>query len=131
MTTLIYNPDGTIKNFVSSIEGLELQPGETTLESPLSFAEYAARFSLSHNGQTCQTVFAHVGDAPVEIEVSAPGQSTVDVDVNGQVQTVPLSNGRGILAIPTDTPGPIPLAPADRRTFCAAGDGSLLVVLSA
>ncbi len=129
MIHVIYDQNGVIKYYVESIEGLELQPGETLEEINVTFEEFAARFTLSHNGQTCLIVYAHVGDPAVEIAVTAPGYSAASVDVNGQPQTVPLINGAGTLIIPTTAPGRFTLAPTDRHAFCAAGNGSLLVVI--
>jgi len=130
MTYIIFNPDGTIKSFAESNEGAVLEPGEACTESPLSFQEVAALFELSHNGQTCQTVYAHVGDPAVEVTVRAPGQTTVEVGVNGTAQTVQLTNGAGTLTLPTTAPIAYALAPADRHKFCIAGAGSLCIIVS-
>ncbi len=129
MTYVIYNPDGTIKTFMDTIADVPLAPGETVEQSELSFADYAARFVLSHNGQESQTVFAHVGEAAVVIDVSVPGVETVSVDVNDQAQFVSLINGRGSLTITADTPGSFTLAPSDRHKYSKAGSGSLLVIV--
>jgi hypothetical protein len=129
MINVIYDPSGEIRYYVESTEGLILEPGETIQEINVTFEEFAARFTLSHKGQTCQTVYAHAGDPPVEINVTAPGYASASVDVNGQAQTIPLTNGAGTLFIPTSAPGRFALAPTDRRAFCAAGNGSILVVI--
>lgn len=129
MISIIYNPDGSIKTFAEDVSDLQLLPGETVGELPVTFEEYAARFVLSHNGQPCQTVFARVGDAPVQVQVSAPGFTSVAVDVNGTPQTVELTNGTGTLTLPTDAPGRFALSPTDSTAFCRAGWGSLLVVI--
>jgi hypothetical protein len=131
MTYIVHNPDGTIKTFMDTIADLPLAPGETVEQSNLSFEDYAALFVLSHNGQECQTVYVHVGDAPVLIDVSVPGVETVSVDVNDQAQFVSLTNGRGSLTITTETPGAFTLAPSDRRTYSKAGSGSLIVIVQA
>jgi len=129
MTYILYNPDHTIKTFMDFIADVPLQPGESFTRSPLTFEQYSKLFELSHNGITAQTVEAHVGDPAVLIEVSAPGQTEVDVSINGQAQAIPLTDGRGSITIPTDQPGRFTLTPADRQRFCAAGSGSLLVIV--
>lgn len=129
MISIVYNSDGTIKTFAEDVSDLQLLPGETVAELPLTFEEFASRFVLSHNGQPCQTVFARVGDAPVQVQVSAPGFSSVAVDVNGTPQTVELINGTGTLTLPTDAPCRFSLTPADSIALCRAGCGSLLVVV--
>lgn len=129
MISIIYNPDGSIKTFAENVADVQLQPGEKVEDLPVTFEEFAARFVLSHNGMPCQTVYAHVGDAPVQVQVSAPGFSSVAVDVNGTPQTVELTNGTGTLTLPTDAPGRFALSPSDGTAFCRAGWGSLLVVI--
>lgn len=129
MISIIYNPDGTIKTFAEEFSDLQLLAGETTADLPITFEEFAARFVLSHNGQPCLTVYARVGDAPVQVQVSVPDHTSVAVDVNGTPQNVELTNGTGVLILPTDAPGRFSLTPADRVAFCQAGWGSLLVVI--
>jgi hypothetical protein len=127
MTYVLFNPDGTIKSYSQSVEGLVLAPGESYVESSLSMEDYAARFAISHQGMCAATVYAQIGDEPIEVEVSAPGMSTVSVDVNGIPQTVQLTNGRGTILIPTTQAMVFQLSPTDRRTCCAAGNGSINV----
>lgn len=129
MIKVIYNPDGTIKTFFEGDANWQLEDGESLLELPTTFEEYAARFVLSCQGKTCQTIYVPVGAPPVEVQISAPGQASVDVDVNGQAQTVPLSAGVGTLTLPTEAPALFALAPTDRVAFCMAGCGSILVVV--
>jgi len=129
MTYIIYNSDHTIKTFMDYIADVPLAPGETFALTGQAFEEYAARFVLSCKGTSCNTVYAHVGDPALEIDVSAPGQETVAVNVNGEPQTVPLTDGQGSFTLATDTPCTYLIGPADRQTFCAAGSGALLVVI--
>jgi hypothetical protein len=129
MTYIIYNPNGTIKTFMDTIEDVPLAPGETVEQSALSFENYAARFVLSHNGEPSLTVRAHVGDPAIVIDVSAPGVETIAVDMNGEQQFVSLSNGQGSITLPTTTPGTFALAPSDRHTYSPAGSGSLCVIV--
>jgi hypothetical protein len=129
MTYIIYNPDGSIKTFMDIIADVPLAPGETVEQSDLSFEDYGARFVLNHNGLACQTVFAHVDDADIVIDVSAPGVESLSVDVNDQAQFVSLTNGKGSLTLPTTTPGAFALAPSDRHAYTKAGSGSLIVIV--
>jgi hypothetical protein len=131
MTYIIYNPDSSIKTFLDQIEDTVLAPGETAEQSELSFQEYAERFVLSHDGMSCMTGIAHMGDPEVVIDVSAPGVETVFVDINGVANFVSLSNGRGSLTLPTSAPASFALAPSDRHTYSAAGSGGLLVLVLA
>jgi hypothetical protein len=129
MTYILYNPDHSIKTFMDYMSDVPLQQGESFTLSPLSFEEYSQQFVLSHNTNPCDTVIVHVGDPAVLIDVSAPGQIEVGVSVNGQAQIVTLIDGRGSFLLPTDQKGRFIIQPADRQHFCAAGSGSLLVVI--
>jgi hypothetical protein len=129
MTYILYNPDRSIKTFMDTIDDVVLAEGETWAYIDQSFEEYAARFVLSHGGNTCLNVYAKVGDAELLIDIRAPGNESVSVDVNGQAQEVALTEGKGSIHIPTDAAGAYFLAPTDRQNFCAAGCGSLLVTV--
>jgi hypothetical protein len=129
MTYILYKSDHTIKGFMDYIADVPLAPGESFATSPLMFEQYAELFVLSHNGQTCCAVEAHVGDDPVLIDVSAPGQSSIQLSVGNDIQTVHLTDGKGTLTLATDRAARIPITAADRTTFCPAGEGSLLVII--
>lgn len=129
MTYVLYNPDHTIKTFMEYIADVPLAPGETFALSSLSFEEYAAQFVLSCEGQSCCTVYTQVGAPAVVIDVSAPGLSSVDVAVNGQAQTVSLTNGKGSFTLDTSTPQEYRIEPADCTRFCPAGASSLAVII--
>ena len=93
--------------------------------------QYADRFVLSVAGKCGETIKAHVGDPAVVVEVSCPEQLTVDVDINGTIETLQLTQGRATLQLSTAVPGVFIIQPADRITFAAAGKGLLSVVVMA
>lgn len=127
MIYIIRNPDGTIKNFAERADDLRLNPGETLDLSSLTFAQYAQRFSLSVAGKCGETIKAHVGDPEITVEVSCPEQLTVDLDINGTIETLQLTQGKATLQLSTAVPGVFIIQPADRRTYAAAGEGLLSV----
>ena len=111
------------------IADVPLADGETFAKVKASFEKYSNRFVLSCKGQTCSTVLAHVSDPAVVIDVSVPGEIQTAVDVNGVSQIVPLTNGKGSFTIPTTKAGTYQVTPTDRFTYCAAGVGSLSVMV--
>jgi hypothetical protein len=129
MTYIVYAPDRTIKTFLERIDDLQLAEGETFAVSPLSLANYAHRFVISHAGQPCRTVYVHKGDADVVIDISAPGETSVSVAVNDEVREISLQGGHGQIVLPTSSAGVLCLGPGDPTRYCAAGEGSLLVIL--
>ena len=129
MTYIIYNSDRTIKTYLERIDDLLLQYGETFKKIDQDFEEYASRFVISCEGQTCLTIRRKVGENPVVINVSAPGCTEVGIKVAGILQIVTLIEGEGSITISTGSPGRFAIEPADRTLFCAAGNGSLLVVV--
>ena len=129
MTYILYNKDHTIKTFMDFIADVHLEEGETFSVTSDTFVQYAALFVLSHAGVPCMTVYAKVGDPAVVIDVSAPGNAEVSVDVNNSAQVVTLTDGKGSLTLPTDTAGNYLVAPTDRQAFCSAGTGSILVIV--
>jgi hypothetical protein len=129
MVYVTYNPDGSIKSF-SEDPGAALVVTDEALHSlPLDMDTFATRFMLSHKDICCYTVTARVGDPALEVNVYAPGLDSVSVAVNGIAQDVILESGRGVIKIATDKPGDFILSPADRTRFCAAGYGSISVIL--
>jgi hypothetical protein len=125
MTFIIRNSDGTIKTYASRGDDFILQPGETMDLSPLSMVEYAARFTLSAAGFAGDLIHVHVADPQVKILVSCPAQLTVDLDINGTIETLQLTNGEAEIILSTAVPGVYIIQPADRRTYAAAGQGTL------
>jgi len=47
--------------------------------------------------------------------------------VNGEARVVALEDGAGSLPVPCDVPGRLVIAPADRVTYCAAGEAVSVV----
>ncbi len=73
------------------------------------------------------TIKAHVGDPEIIVEVSCPEQLTVDLDINGTIETLQLTQGKATLQLSTAVPGVFIIQPADRAAFAAAGEGLLSV----
>lgn len=129
MTYILKTADGTIKSYMDNVRDLILNAGESLVESELNFTEYSTRFVLSYQGKTGQVVSAKVGDAEIGIDVSVPGYDQVSVNVGNETYTVALTEGQGKLTLATGTAGRFAVTPADPTVFCAAGMGSLLVVI--
>jgi len=125
MIYIIRNTDNTIKTFSNNLDYV-LMDGETreTLETTMS--NYADRFQLSVNKSTIQ---ADDADQAIVTLQSNTGLSSIDVDVNGVVETVTLTNGEGTLpAITAAVAGTITITPADLTEYPAAGGGSLTII---
>ncbi len=127
MTFIIRNSDRTIKTFAERVDDFILAPGETIDSSPLSFAEYAARLSLSVNGRTGVIIRVASGAPAVVVDVSCPGESEVDLDVNGLPESLQLVDGKAQLILSTETPGVFIIQPADRTVYAPAGNSFLTV----
>ena len=127
MIYILRNPDGTIKTYAEQGQDFVLQPGETMDVSSMSFVEYANRFTLALQDRQGDLIHVKVGDPQLVVLVSCPGESTVDLDINGTVETVQLTHGSGQIALSTATPGMFIIQPADRKTYPAAGMGFITV----
>lgn len=127
MIYILRNSDGTIKTYAQRGDDIVLQPGEMLDLSPQSFYEYANRFTLKAQNQPGDLVRVHVGDPQVKILVTCPGQSSVDLDLNGTVEAVQLTQGKAEISLSTAVPGLFIIQPADRRTYAAAGQGFITV----
>jgi hypothetical protein len=127
MIYILRNPDGTIKTYAERGDDFTLQPGETMDLFPQSFTEYADRFTLKAQNQPGDLVRVHVADPQVKILVSCPGQPSVDVDLNGTIETLQLTQGKAEINLSTAVPGLFIIQPADRRTYAAAGQGFITV----
>ena len=127
MTYVIRNQDHTIKTFCQRADDNILTGGETLEVSPLSFMDYANRFTLSLNGKSGETIRIAKGSANQVISVSAPGENNVDIDVNGNISTCNLTGGIGSFSLDTTVAGTYLLRPADRTKFCAAGESILVI----
>ena len=132
MLTIIRDANDNIKSYSQSspedaplILGEHIEKIETTMEA------YANRFRLSiadFPGQyySCPASGAEV---IVSVQSSLPVPS-VDLDINGMIETIDLVNGQAWLRLSIETPGLFLLQPADRRLFCAAGVGLLTVEIT-
>lgn len=127
MIYIVRNADGTIKAFAQVGEDIVLAPGATMELNPCSFVEYAQRFMLSCQGKSAELITARVGDPALTVEVQCPGHATVDLNINGTVETVPLTYGTGQIQLSTEVPGTFTIQPADRHTYAAAGNGLLTI----
>jgi hypothetical protein len=127
MTMVIRNSTGEIKTFMETASGYVPEPGETMEEVPAPFAEYARRLRLSVGGRSGETVRVPVGVGPVAVRVECPGEADVSLRVNGELRVVALEDGAGSVELPYDVLGRFVIAPADRVTFCAAGEAVSVV----
>jgi hypothetical protein len=128
MITIIRSMDQSIKSFCTGTEPTcDAALGESVEYLNTNINEYANRLILSTLGKTGVTLSIPHGEGGVTVNVSCPGHTSIDLTVNGTVQTVALVNGAGELALSTETPGIYVIAPADRTVFCAAGNGLLCV----
>jgi hypothetical protein len=124
---VIRNSTGEIKTFMETVSGYVPEPGETMEEVTVPFAEYARRLRLSVNGRSGETVRVPVGAGPVTVRVECPGEADVSLRVNGEWKVGALEGGAGSIELPCDVPGRFAIVPADRVTFCAAGEAVSVV----
>ena len=128
MITIVRSKTGEIKTY-SAGENMDYSTalGETIEQLDTTIAEYATRFKLSAKGRSGETVRAAMNSGVLKVRVSCPGQSEVDVDVNGLVEQISLENGENEILLSTENAGIYVITPADRRKYCAAGEGLLTV----
>ena len=128
MPYILRDKDLNILTYSETSSVVDEQKGETLTFVDLSFYEYSRRLVLSHNGQSCITVQAYQSGPDVQIDVvtSLP-LSTIEIDINGTVESVPLVEGKGKIMLSTANPGIFILSPANRKTFCAAGQSVIVV----
>lgn len=129
MITIVRDRDGNIKTFGDfTAEMYNQSLGESIETVPDSIEEYGKRLQLSVEGFIGQHFVCHVFDVDliVNIKSSLP-LSSIDLDINGLIDTVGLVQGVGSIILSVETPGMYIIQPADRKTFCAAGQGLLVV----
>jgi len=125
MMYIIRNADNTIKTFSTKADDV-LANGETRETLQTAMSDYAARFQLSVDKSTIQ---ADDSDQAIVTLQSNTGLNSIDVDVNGVVETVALTNGEGTLpAITAAVAGTILIMPADLTEYPAAGGGSVTII---
>ncbi len=127
MTIIIRNALGEIKTFMETDGGTVLDAGETREEIAAPFAAYARRLRLLANGHAGELIRVPAGSGPVNVEVECPGETIVSLSVNGLTEAVPLTDGRGTLVLSAEIPGTFVITPADRATYCAAGEAVCVV----
>jgi len=128
MPYILRDKDLNILTYSETSSVVDEQKGETLTFVDLSFYEYSRRLVLSHNGQSCITVQAYQSgpDVQIDVQTSLP-LSTIGIDINGTVESVPLVEGKGKIMLSTANPGVFILSPADRKTFCAAGQSVIAI----
>lgn len=128
MITLIRSKDGTINSFIDGVTKDHSQAlGETLEYIDVSFAEYAGKFKLVCNGKSGETISVKRGSGNIVIDVFTPGVDTVDVAINGSVERLTPIGGVSHLTLSTDVAGVFIVEPADRKLFCSAGEGKMVV----
>lgn len=127
MVYLLLHPDGSIKTVAQRGGDFVLQAGERIQPLDVRWEEYLARFVLSCNGVSGQTVFAPINSGDLTVEVSCPGRSSVEVRVNDQTVGVALENGKGTLILSTAQAGTFLLQPADTKEFAPCGNAILTI----
>jgi hypothetical protein len=128
MISIIRNPDGTIKTFSELIDpATVLSPGESLEQLNTTFEEFAQRLVISHAGRSGETIRVPRSSSDLVVEVRCPGETSVSLDINGTIETLPLIEGQAAILPGTDEPGTYIIKPADTRKYCPAGQ-SLLVI---
>jgi hypothetical protein len=129
MISIVKDKDGNIKTFSESLlEDYNKSLGESIELLNTTLQEYSRRFMLSIEGITGQTFSIGMSEFDLTVIVSTNlDLVSVDVDINGVTETIPLTEGKGHIILSTYNPGTFIITPADRKTFCAAGNGLLVV----
>ena len=128
MITVVRDRHGNIKTFQESLlEDYNRSLDESIETIDTSMKEYASRFYLSSNGKSGETIFAYQAGPDVRVDVECPGKQEVEVMVNDLKETVRLEQGKGHFLLSTANWGVFVIEPADRRKYCAAGNGRLCV----
>jgi hypothetical protein len=127
MVYIIRNSDRTIKTYLEKGDDCVLQPGETMEVQPVAFRQYAERLKLSVNGRGGELIRAQKGSGALEVRVEAPLTAEIELEINGTVETVSLTDGVGVLRLGTEEAGLFLVQPRDRTTYCAAGEALLAV----
>lgn len=129
MLSIIKDKDGNIITFSESLlHDYNKALGESMELLDTTMSEYSQRFILSVEGVTGQTFSIGMSEFDLTVYVSTNlDLVSVDVDINGVIETVPLIEGKGHVILSPTNPGSFIITPADRKTFCAAGNGLLVV----
>jgi hypothetical protein len=129
MITVIRDRSGNIKTFSASpLESYNVALDETSEVLDISMVDYAGRFKLSIPPFEGGYAALHVIEFDAEVLLQTNLKvDTIDVDINGVVESVPIKDGLGKIILDLSTPGRFIIQPADRRQYCAAGNGYLIV----
>ncbi len=130
MTLLIRNAQGEIKTFMEAAAGSVLEPGESLEEIDMPFGTYANRLRLLIDSRGGELIQAAAGGGTIHVQVECPGETSVALNINGLVETIPLVNGKGELVLSCIVPGTFIVTPADRQAYCAAGEAVCIVEVS-
>ncbi len=125
MIYILRSADGTIVGVGERDDWLPTG-GQTVEVCEGTLAAYSERFALSADRTTIRAGSDEVARVTVRAAASPPLES-VEVRVNGQVQTVPLDGGVGVLTVQADAPGAVIVGPADPTRFCRAGRGTVVI----
>ena len=99
--------------------------------SPLTFQQFAGQLRLSVGGAAGRLIQVQRGAAPLEVLVQASLAGEVALRINDSVEVVALQGGCGCLKLGTGEPGTFQIEPADRTSYCAAGEAILTVEVMA
>jgi hypothetical protein len=129
MLTILRDSNGKIKSYAQSpLDDSNLVLGERTETIQTTMEDYADRFHLSVVGIAGQYFSCKATGVEVIVSVQTSlSIPSVELDINGLIETIDLTNGQAYLRLSTETPGLFILQPADRQLFCAAGVGLLTV----
>ncbi|HOV06122.1 MAG TPA: hypothetical protein PLV27_02560 [Anaerolineaceae bacterium] len=129
MLTILRDSNGNIKSYAQSpLDDSNLVLGEWTETIQTTMEDYADRFRLSVVGVAGQYFSCKATGVEVIVSVQTSlSIPSVELDINGLIETIDLTNGQAYLRLSTETPGLFILQPADRQLFCAAGVGLLTV----
>lgn len=129
MISTVRDKDGNVKTFSPlALDDYNKSQGETIEILNTTIEEYSRRFMLSIDGETGHTYSIGMSEFDLTVNVSTtPDLVSVDIDINGYTENIPLTEGKGHFTISTYNPGTFIITPADRKTFCAAGNGLLVI----
>lgn len=125
---ILYGSDGAIKSFgVGDGSDWVLSPGETIEVLPNEeLKSFEGRLILAADKLSI------VADGKDEVAVTVstnmkPPPASIDLDINGFVESIALVDGKGQLLIIADAPGVITIKPVDQKTYPACGRGIISI----
>jgi hypothetical protein len=128
MITIVRAADGTIKTFSERANNDYNQVlGETIEHLDTTMEEYASRFKVSCQGKSGETIQVGALSGDRLVQIATGTDQPIGVSVNGIIETLTPANGFCFVTLGTEVPGIFIIEPADRRLYCAAGEGRLVV----